>query len=136
MEKRLEKAFKEGALFITLTYKGESPSEKVVNRELHKFLLRLKHWRRKNGLSALKYVAVTELKKARVHHHILINPMDISQAKMTELWGFGKAKIDKPVRQADYPGIVRYLAKEDSNGQRIRWMVSKNINSFLGGIEN
>lgn len=134
MEKKLEKVFKEGALLITLTYKGEPPSEKVAKKEIHKFLLRVTHWRRKNGLSALKYVVVTERKGTKVHHHLLINPMDISQAKMTELWGHGRAKIDKSIKKEDFQAMVRYLTKEDVNRQPERWIVSKNIKRYMGGI--
>ncbi|WP_312071854.1 rolling circle replication-associated protein [Anaerotignum propionicum] len=134
MEKKLEKVFKEGALLITLTYKGEPPSEKVANKEIHKFLLRLKHQRREKGLCALKYFVINEIKNTRVHHHLLINPMDVSQAKMTELWGHGRAKIDKSIKKEDFQAMVRYLTKEDVNRQPERWIVSKNIKRYMGGI--
>ena len=135
MEKRLEKAFKDGAIFITLTYTGEPPSEKVAKKELHKFLLRVTHWRRKNGLPALKYVAVTESKKTKVHHHLLMNPMDISQAKMTALWGLGRAKVDKRIQNGEYPDILKYLNKENGEEQRSRWLISKNIKDYILSFE-
>lgn len=60
--------------FVLLTY-GMEVSLEEARKLLANFLLRLKRYRKKNGFSELKYVAVTETqgKNGRVHHHIVMS---------------------------------------------------------------
>ena len=44
------------------------------------YLMRLKRWRERNKMPPLKYVAVTERKDKILHHHIIVNKMDMEKA--------------------------------------------------------
>ena len=99
-----------------LSYRDEeNPSTKeAAAKDLKNFLRRLKRFRKKEGLSELKYIAVTERgeRKGRVHHHLVING-GVSINDLAELWGKGYTKA-QPL-QFNETGLIgkgRYMAKQ------------------------
>lgn len=107
--------FCESDLKVELTYKPEKNPEtdEDAARELRNFLRRVKRYRERNGLSELKYIAVTERGsvKGRYHHHLILN--DIPIKDLVDLWGNGIVGTD--VLQFDENGIAslaRYMMKQ------------------------
>ena len=118
--------FRQGDLFITLTYRKRLSREEI-KRELRNFLDRLRRWRKKRGISALKYIVVTETESGREHHHFLANSMDITLKELTELWGNGRVMISQLEPGGDYTGLARYITKENVKEYEKRWTTSRNL---------
>ena len=123
--------FKSTDYKIELTYREEfnPKSEEEAATQLRNFLRRLKNYRKKNGLSELKYVAVTEKgsKKGRYHHHLIING-DISLRDLVALWGKGRVGTD--ILQFNENGIAdlaRYMLKRSTAPSKKKWSSSKNL---------
>lgn len=107
--------FTEDDLRFDLTYSpGNLPEDDdVAIKELRNFLRRLKRFRKKAGLSALKYIAVTEKsKKGRYHHHLVISG-GVSIGALAALWGRGYTSA-KPLQfdENGVEGLAKYLVKE------------------------
>lgn len=107
--------FTEDDLRFDLTYQTDllPQDDDAAIRELRNFLRRLKRFRKKAGLSALKYVAVTEKsKKGRYHHHLVISG-GVSIKDLAELWGRGYTSA-KPLQfdENGIEGLAKYLVKE------------------------
>ncbi|MEA5056087.1 MAG: hypothetical protein VB047_00805 [Anaerotignum propionicum] len=118
--------FRQGDLFITLTYRKRLSREEI-KRELRNFLSRLRRWRKKKGLSAIKYIVVTESESGREHHHLLVNAMEITLKELTELWGNGRVMISQLEPGGDYTGLARYITKENIKEYEKRWTTSRNL---------
>lgn len=118
--------FKQGDLFITVTYRSRVAHDDI-KRELRNFLSRLRHKRKKMGLSAIKYIVVTEKEEKREHHHLLINAMDITLKELTKLWGLGRVMISQIEPGGDYTGLARYITKENVKEYEKRWTTSRNL---------
>ncbi len=122
--------FNNNDLMVTLTYDNKHlPNYGEARRDIQNYIKRLKRYRKKMGLSELKYLytiefAEEESKKVRVHHHIIINNME--RDVVEELWGKGYANAKK-LKKDDFglEGMARYIAK-DLNGTR-RWSCSRNL---------
>lgn len=125
--------FTDRDLVVHLTYDDMNlpKEEKDAKRDVDNFLRRVKHYRRKNNLEELKYVAVIEYreqeegkKKVRMHHHVIINDMD--RDKVEELWGKGRANADRLKEdEYGYEALARYITK-DPKGKK-RWKQSRNL---------
>lgn len=107
--------FTEEDLRFDLTYSPENlpTDDESAIKELRNFLRRLKRFRKKAGLSALKYVAVTEKsKKGRYHHHLVISG-GVAISDLASLWGRGYTAC-KPLQFDEYgiEALARYLVKE------------------------
>lgn len=118
--------FKAGDLFVTLTYRERLTLDEI-KRELRNFLSRMRRWRKKKGLSAIKYIVVTEREDKREHHHLLINAMDITLKELSKLWGLGRVMISQLEPGGDYTGLARYITKENVKEYEKRWSTSKNL---------
>lgn len=107
--------FTEDDLRFDLTYSPDKLPEDddAAIKELRNFLRRLKRFRKKAGLSALKYIAVTEKsKKGRYHHHLVISG-GVSIGELAALWGRGYTSA-KPLQfdENGIEGLAKYLVKE------------------------
>ena len=105
---------------------------KIVTRILDILNMRIKNFRKRNGLDELKYIAVLEYREAtddkrtktRIHHHIIISGMDRDKAE--ELWGKGMANANRmQANELGFEELANYLSK-DPRGKK-RWSQSKNI---------
>lgn len=126
--------FSPGDSYITLTYRSEKePSPAAARADLQRYLRRLRDLRKKLGLPALKYIAVTECDGCRVNHHIVTQHMN--ESTLMDLWqldgygkpipGHGRAPIDRLDWGFDYTFLAKYVGKEKKLGKR--WCQSKNL---------
>lgn len=122
-------------LKVELTYKPEClpESDEEAAKELRNFLRRVKRYRERNGLSELKYVAVTEKgsRSGRYHHHLVLNG-GVPLRDLVELWGKGIVGTD--LLQLNENGLADlgvYMLKQARGldflpGKR-KWTSSKNL---------
>jgi hypothetical protein len=127
--------FKEDDLYLTLTYKDKTPEGAEAKSCLTKFTRKLRDFYKKIG-SALKYIAVTEYKQKRIHHHMLINgDTKIKKSDISKLWDHGYVKVEFFGGQPDdCLRLASYFIKETNNtfntDERVhglRWISSKNL---------
>lgn len=116
--------------FVLLTYDWKATVEEA-RKELANFFLRLKRFRKKNGYSDLKYVAVVE-SQGRVHHHIVMNHFDgLSMKEALELlqakWGKGLVKIKRLYKNQKDNRLATYISKENIEKGAKRWSTSRNL---------
>ncbi|NFL86825.1 hypothetical protein FDB24_11365 [Clostridium botulinum] len=124
--------FTNNDVMVTLTYDDKHlPNEEEARKDIQNYIRKLRRYRRKEGLSELKYIYVIEFKKEeekskkiRVHHHMIINKMD--RDIIEKLWGKGYANA-KRLQSDEFglEGMARYIAK-DLKGSR-RWSASRNL---------
>lgn len=126
--------FKEDDLYLTLTYREEQEANEAKS-QLTKFIRKLRAFYKKLG-SVLKYIAVTEYKKKRIHHHLLINSDEkIKKSDVNKIWQHGFVKVEffggEP---EDCQRLASYFIKESNNTfnteekvHGLRWVSSKNL---------
>lgn len=121
---------KDLAVHLTYSDKEIPESEEQARKDVANYLRRIKHYRKKNGLEDLKYIAVIEYKdkeegkNIRLHHHLIISGMDRDKAE--ELWGKGRANADRlKADEFGYEAIGRYITKDPKGNKR--WTQSKNL---------
>ena len=117
LTRKLNANFRPGDWHVILTYK-DVPDVQTAKKYLDKFLQRLRTAYRKMA-GELKYIAVTEFKAKRIHHHLVINR--INDGKKTaadlvrEIWrklGQGNPKFVPLYDSGEYQGLAEYLIKE------------------------
>ena len=125
--------FTDADIWGTFTYETKRLPKSIedAQKEMAKFIRRLKYYGEKHNFPPLKYAYVTEFEddtkkgKKRVHHHIVINFPDRDIAE--QLWRNG-ARTQTRRLQADedgYEGLVQYILK-DPRGTK-RYVTSKNL---------
>lgn len=127
--------------FVLLTYAAEVTVEEARKR-LANFFLRLKRYRKKNGFTDLKYVAVTETqgKNNRVHHHVVMNAFDGLSMKegleiLLEKWGHGTVLTKHLYKNQKDNRLASYISKENIRKGAKRWSTSKNLKKPVVKIE-
>ncbi|QNO14948.1 hypothetical protein HYG86_09255 [Alkalicella caledoniensis] len=138
--------FDERDLHVTATYKDKYLPKTIeeAEKEVTNYLRRLSYRRKKQGLSPLKYILVTEYntkkgeeKPIRIHHHIFING-GLDRDIVEDLWCKRKKKGEKKGEMIGYVNADRlqpdengvaalctYLTK-NPNGKK-RWSSSQNL---------
>lgn len=134
-------------LHVTCTYSKDELPETLedAEREVRNYLRRVDYRRKKEGLTPLKYILVTEggnEKKdggtTRIHHHILMNG-ELDRDIVESLWCRRRKKGEKEGKrigtinarrlQPDEFGLEalsRYLTKNNPKGKK-RWSSSNNL---------
>ena len=127
--------------FVLLTYAAEVTVEEA-RKLLANFFLRLKRYRKKNGFSDLKYVAVIETqgKNNRVHHHVVMNAFDGLSMKegleiLLEKWGHGTVLTKHLYKNQKDNRLASYISKENIRKGAKRWSTSKNLKKPVVKIE-
>ncbi len=120
--------FSEEDLRFDLTYNRENlpQDDKAALKNLENYLRRLKRFRKKANLPALKYVAVTEKSpKGRYHHHLIISG-GVEVTELAKMWGFGYTTA-KPLQfdKTGVAGLVTYMLKNPIGGKRYK--ASRNL---------
>lgn len=125
--------FTDRDLSITLTYTDDNlpGSEEEARKDIVNYLRRVKHYRKKNNMPELKYIAVIEYKDqeegkkaVRIHHHVVMSGMDRDIAE--ELWKKGRANADRlKADESGYEALSRYISKDPKGNKR--WTQSKNL---------
>ena len=119
---------------LTLTYQGKPPEPEEARKELEKFLRKLRREYQKQGKD-LKYIAVTEYKAKRIHHHLIINQIELSA--ITKAWKHGRPKLVPLDDTGQYDHLASYLIKETSKTFKTeegtggkRWNQSRNLKPY------
>lgn len=122
----LNNNFDNGCCHFTLTYK-DVPDPEQAAKDRENFLRRMK--RRVPGL---KYVAVTEYRNVRIHHHIVMSTKDVKL--VSEVWEKGFVESTVLDKSGDYTNLAEYLVKETNKTFRApdgihkhRWAASRNL---------
>ncbi|MEN6387227.1 MAG: hypothetical protein ABFD79_18765 [Phycisphaerales bacterium] len=128
--------FSENDLYLTLTYgnQKEEPEPKEAKKYLEKYIRKIRTLYKKMGVT-LKYIAITEHKKRRIHHHLLINQIGIGINHIKKFWEHGFSKIQLYAGEPeDAERIANYFIKESGNAfnedekvHGLRWNSSKNL---------
>lgn len=114
-----------------MTYAGEAPDLEQARKDVQNYIRRIKDYRRKNGMSEIKYVYVIEFddgesgnKPKRIHQHVIMSGMDRDIAQ--SMWTKGRANCDRLQQdEYGYEALARYMLK-DPKGKK-RWSGSKNL---------
>lgn len=110
MERLVQCNFGRDAIILACTYEGQSPEREAAEKELDRYLVRLRR-AAKGGGAALKYVAVTErASTGRIHHHLIVEGVsrDVAESK----WHCGFCNARRYQQRAEqFVGIVRYMLK-------------------------
>jgi hypothetical protein len=121
--------FNERDLAMVLSYKGKPPDENQARKDIQNYIRRIRDYRKKHGLSDLKYIYVIEFEtegnnKKRIHHHLIMNDMDRDIAE--KLWnsGYANSKRLQP-NEFGLEGIARYICKDPKGSKR--WCASRNL---------
>lgn len=129
--------FKEEDIRMDLTYEGDEPDEKRAYKDLTNYIARLKRLYRKYG-HELKWIAVTECRGHRIHHHVLINNIGLGRKELAAVWPFAKVSY-KAFRYydggyEDAQRVAAYFIKEtretycqEDTVQKQRWRASRNL---------
>lgn len=119
-----------GDLHIVLTYK-DVPDQKQAKRDRQAFLKAVRREMQKHEIE-LKYIAVTEYKHSRIHHHIIINRFDITLFE--KVWKKGWVKFTTLDDSGNYIKLAEYLIKEtaktireESSLFKRRYAASRNL---------
>lgn len=121
-----------GDWHVTLTYEGEEPSEAEARKELRNFIRRMGREYEKAGRE-LKWIAVTEYKNHRIHHHIVMSYIDDQVIRKQWKRGYirGFSALD---RSRNYKKLAEYFVKETTktmrepgNETKKRWSSSRNL---------
>lgn len=101
--------FKPGDWHIVLTYRrDERPTPEAARANLEKFLRKLRRSYKRID-NELKYIHCTEYVTAAIHHHILLNKIDISEVQAA--WPHGQVR-PAPVYSANLQKLAEYFVKE------------------------
>lgn len=116
--------------FVLLTHDGITSVEEA-KKERRNFFERLKRFRKKNGFSELKYIAVVE-EQGRVHHHMILNHFEGLSMKealeiLQDIWGKGLVKIKRLYQNQKDTRLVSYITKENIKKGAKRWSSSRNL---------
>lgn len=127
--------FKKGKdAHCTLTYRnGTLPEPDTAKLIIAKFLRKLRREYRKAG-KELKYILVTEYKRHRLHHHIVLNDIEMLSVVM-KLWDKYGTVHSKVLYTDDLTELAEYLVKETSKTFQSenaihgrRYTTSRNLN--------
>ena len=120
--------FTASSKFVTLTFAENVTDLRFANRELGKFLKRLK----RHFGNILQYIAVVEFqKRGAIHYHVLMNCPYIPADVLERLWGHGFVKINA-IDNVDNLGayFTKYMTKDNMDerlaGQKSYFM-SRNL---------
>lgn len=137
LARKINANFKPGDWHVTLTYK-DKPTIGEAQDNISKFLDKMRDRYKRRG-HQFKYILVTEYKKKRVHHHIIINHINDGKRTTTdfvrEAWkGKGSPKFVGLYDNAEYRKLADYFVKEtektfreDDSPVKQRYSCSRNL---------
>lgn len=125
--------FTDSDFWGTFTYESRKLPKSLpdAQKEMSKFIRRLKYYAEKHDFPPLKYIYVTEFEndeekgKHRVHHHVVTNFPD--RDVMEDLWRNGGRNNTRRLVADDsgYEGLARYIMKDPKGAKR--YVASKNL---------
>lgn len=112
LEGLLAANFVKGDYFLTLTYDNAHlpDNRESANKQIRSFLRKLKDIRKKRGERTI-YIYCTEVgeKDNRLHHHMVVNEMDIAEIKSIWQNGFVQRQF---LDGKDYESVAAYMCKQ------------------------
>ena len=132
LRRLLNANFRGGDWHLVIGYSREySPTPEEAKQHREKFLRGYREWCKKEG-RPVRYVAVTEYKNRRIHHHVVIEAMP--HGVLAGLWTYGRPHITPLDNTGDYRLLAEYLIKETEKtfresgaAQNKRWTQSKGL---------
>lgn len=129
---RLNANFGLGDVHLVLGYRrDENPTPEQARRHLEDFLRRARKYCAAQG-KPLRYVTVTEYKRTRLHHHLVLP--ELPAAVLYALWPHGRPHPTPLDGSGNYRRLAEYLVKETAAAFREgdapykkRWNQSKNL---------
>ncbi len=123
--------FRKGDLHLVLTYREkERPADAEARLRLTRFIRKLRSSLRKEGRE-LKYIHTTEYKTKAIHHHLLINYVELQ--KIQGLWEHGMVR-PSVVYSDNLQKLAEYFVKEtrktfenEDAPYRQRYVSSRNL---------
>lgn len=105
---KLNHNFVPGDYHLTLTYeKVKAPAD--AKKCLDNFIRKVRSACKKEGV-VLKWVAVTEYKQHRIHHHLVISGIDVDT--LDRCWKYGRINVAPLDPSGNYHRLAEYLLKE------------------------
>lgn len=117
LARKINANFRPGDWHITLTYKGKAaPEPQEAQKAVVKLVDRVRGRYRKMGFP-LKYILVTEYKRKRIHHHLIINQVndgkETTVGMIRKLWNeWGRLYAVPLYEDGEYQKLADYLVKE------------------------
>lgn len=114
-------------LEIHLTYSEQPETPEEAQRQVRNFIRRVQRRRKKLGLPALKYIAVTERgsRNGRYHHHVTLSG-GMDRDELENLWGNGYANSRRlQFTENGLAGLGNYIVKDVITSRA--WQASKNL---------
>ena len=135
----IEANFDDRDVALTLSYGGEAPEPKRVDKDIRNFLERVKRVREKRGLPELKWVMAiggdempaVGYSGKRPHVHMIMSG-GVDRDTLEKIWGKGFANADRlQPNENGLGGIARYLTKQKQDRERKpgakTWRGSRNL---------
>lgn len=119
--------FDSGCAHVTLTYE-EAATPEQAKKDRRNFIARLRTRFRKEG-KELKYIVTTEWLNKRIHHHMVVNTLDIEM--ISDCWGKGFVRSTRLSATGNYKKLAEYFIKEMKKsaaaGIKRRYAASRNL---------
>lgn len=119
-----------GDFHTTLTY-AKAVTAEEANRQLDNWIKRMRREYKKLG-KEFYYIAVTEFKHQRIHHHVVMNYIDFKI--INKQWKLGRIRCTPLDKTRNYRKLAEYLIKETQktfrepgNSTKRRWKPSRNL---------
>lgn len=119
--------FTDDDIWATFTYENMPVSVEAAQKEMAKYLRRVRYYCQKHDLPPLKYIYTTERgkKSKRIHHHIVMNFRDRDLAE--KFWTHGSRPQTRRLSADEdgYEGLTRYITKHPESAKC--YVASKNL---------
>lgn len=134
LERLINMNFREGDLWITLTYDADHLPETMEEavRNMQRYMQRVNYQRKKKGLPPAKYIYVTEHDEdteVRWHHHIIMDGM-LDRDTVEACWKLRSRNTIKKIVPDDdgLSGMAKYICKDYKRKKHERrWNASKGL---------
>lgn len=130
---KLNANFGVGDVHMVLGYGNrKAPTPEEARKNLDRFTRKARTWYKRETGKELRYISVTEYKRSRIHHHIILPeiPADV----LYTLWPHGRPHITPLDPSGSYRALAEYLIKETAETFRTeeapykkRWNQSRNL---------
>lgn len=140
LRRLINENFKYKDIHLVLTYRREErPTPEEAKKNLKDFIRKLRAEYRKRGIE-LKYIHTTEYERSAIHHHLIVNRIDVGV--FSDLWKFGRPHTTLLDPSGDYKKLASYFVKETNKSfsqstspNKKRWTPSKNLKQVKPSVE-
>ncbi len=136
LRRKMNCNFGAGDYHVILTYKKElRPDQEGARKSLSQFLRKLRAVYKKH-CAELKYIVTTEYKSRAIHHHLVVNNVNLLNvtSQVSRLWQYGRPKFTVLDDTGDYSQLAEYFVKETGqsfrepdNPNKTRYSCSRNL---------